>query len=577
MSTSIHWFRKALRLSDNPALIEACKKSQHVYPLFIMDPKFRQGQMSVNRQNFLLQCLHDLDKSLKCLGSRLFVLEGKPDDILPQLVADWNIDLITYEHCTGPYSIERDAKIAKLFNDDKCNSKVKISTHHSHTLYPLDLYLTKCGAKGIPKTYKSFCDLIKTLNTPRLPINAPISRTSEASETDNVSLPLPRIKDLNNMNDYNIPTLLHIRNTTSTSTSTTDNNNDDDNIPTATASDIFPGGETFGLKRLNDMIIQNKNYVKNFEKPNTSPNSLIPSTTVLSPYITMGCISVIQMYNEINKHRPLATDPPVSLIGQLLWREFFYLHSISSPPGASFDKMLGNPLCKQIPWDDNPILFNAWKNGQTGFPFIDAIMIQLKTQGWIHHLARHAVACFLTRGDLWQSWEKGAEYFEYTLLDGDWALNNANWQWLSCSRFFHQYGRCYSPIAFGKKTDPTGEYIRKWLPKLKNYPTKYIYEPWTAPMNIQNTSGCIIGVDYPKPIIDDHTTISKFNMGRMKAAYAGTATATATVNGSADTGDESSSAAAKTTKSRKVKAEDNDSTPSVSTYFAPAAKKSRKE
>jgi len=80
----------------------------------------------------------------------------------------------------------------------------------------------------------------------------------------------------------------------------------------------------------------------------------------------------------------------------------------------------------------------AWKNGRTGYPYIDAIMTQLRLEGWIHHLARHSVACFLTRGDLWQSWEDGAKVFDLYLLDADWALNNANWQWLSCSNFFYQ-------------------------------------------------------------------------------------------------------------------------------------------
>ena len=97
---------------------------------------------------------------------------------------------------------------------------------------------------------------------------------------------------------------------------------------------------------------------------------------------------------------------------------------------------------------------------RTGYPFIDAIMTQLREEGWIHHLARHAVACFLTRGDLWLSWERGQAVFEEWLLDADWFLNSANWMWLSCSAFFHQYYRVYSPVAFGKKTDKNGDYIR---------------------------------------------------------------------------------------------------------------------
>jgi cryptochrome len=109
-------------------------------------------------------------------------------------------------------------------------------------------------------------------------------------------------------------------------------------------------------------------------------------------------------------------------------------------------------------------------------------MTQLRLEGWIHHLARHMVACFLTRGDLFLSWEEGLKVFDEYLIDGDWSLNAGNWMWLSASAFFHQYFRIYSPVAFGKKTDPDGKYIRKYVPVLKDFPQAYIYEPWTAPL-----------------------------------------------------------------------------------------------
>lgn len=175
-------------------------------------------------------------------------------------------------------------------------------------------------------------------------------------------------------------------------------------------------------------------------------------------------------------------------------------------------------MARQIPWDDDPQLLQAWRQSQTGYPFIDAIMTQLRETGWIHHLARHAVACFLTRGDLWQSWEQGAAVFEEELIDADWSINNFNWQWLSCTAHFYQYFRCYSPISFGKKTDPNGDYIRKWLPQFRSMPARFIYEPWEAPEEVQRKCGVIVGENYPYPIVE-HKTISKSNMARMKEAY----------------------------------------------------------
>lgn len=106
------------------------------------------------------------------------------------------------------------------------------------------------------------------------------------------------------------------------------------------------------------------------------------------------------------------SSPPLSLYGQLLWREFFYTAATNNP---RFDKMEGNPICVQIPWDKNPEALAKWAEGRTGFPWIDAIMTQLRQEGWIHHLARHAVACFLTRGDLWISWEEGMKVLFLTL------------------------------------------------------------------------------------------------------------------------------------------------------------------
>ncbi len=165
-------------------------------------------------------------------------------------------------------------------------------------------------------------------------------------------------------------------------------------------------------------------------------------------------------------------------------------------------------------------------------------MTQLRQWGWVHHLARHSVACFLTRGDLWQTWEAGAEVaialvfvlvfcswfeelqvFDRLLLDADWAINNGNWLWLSASAFFHQYYRVYSPVTFGKQYDPNGDFIRHFLPVLKNFPAKYIYSPWEAPLAVQEKAGCVIGQDYPMPIVD-HDAARDRNMKMMKAAYA---------------------------------------------------------
>lgn len=119
-------------------------------------------------------------------------------------------------------------------------------------------------------------------------------------------------------------------------------------------------------------------------------------------------------------------------------------------------------------------------------------MRQLRQEGWIHHLGRHAVACFLTRGGCYIDWERGADVFAEWLIDHEVACNAGNWQWLSCTAFFSQFFRCYSPIAFPKKWDPEGTFVKKYVPELARYSRKYIYEPWTAPIADQKSWGCRI-------------------------------------------------------------------------------------
>ena len=158
--------------------------------------------------------------------------------------------------------------------------------------------------------------------------------------------------------------------------------------------------------------LKDKKKVLEFQKPFTSPTSLTPSTTSLSPYLKFGCLSVRHFYEQlkaiINANDGKCTSPPESLMGQLYWREFFYAKSFITP---NFDKMIGNSICKQIPWGSDEELLQKWEMGQTGFPAVDAVMNQLRSEGWIHHLGRHLVACFFTRGDLWQHWERGRHVF----------------------------------------------------------------------------------------------------------------------------------------------------------------------
>ncbi|XP_058192366.1 (6-4)DNA photolyase [Rhododendron vialii] len=493
-SNSLVWFRKGIRIHDNPALEYAAKESSYLYPVFVIDPRYMEpdptafspgsARAGVNRIRFLLESLADLDSSLRKLGSRLLVLKGEPGEVLFRCLKEWDIKRLCFEYDTEPYYQALDIKVKNYASA----AGIEVFSPVSHTLFnPADIIQKNSGRP--PSSYQSF---LKIAGQPPW-ASSPLSTTISS---------LPPIGIVENCGISNVPTLQELG---------YEDSGQDELTP-------FRGGESEALKRLRGAM-DDKERVAKFEKPKGDPSAFLrPATTVLSPYLKFGCLSSRYFYQciqDVQKNVKSHTLPPVSLLGQLLWRDFFYTAAFGTP---NFDRMNGNRICKQIPWNVDDELLAAWRDARTGFPWIDAIMVQLQKWGWMHHLARHCVACFLTRGDLFIHWEKGRDVFERLLIDSDWAINNGNWLWLSCSSFFYQYNRIYSPISFGKKYDPNGDYIRHFLPILKDMPKEYIYEPWTAPLSIQTKAKCIIGKDYPKPVVS-HGTASKECKNKLAEAY----------------------------------------------------------
>nr|XP_018916708.1 PREDICTED: cryptochrome-1-like isoform X1 [Bemisia tabaci] len=486
---TMHWFRKGLRLHDNPSLMEGLIGASTFRCVFIIDPWFAStSNVGINKWRFLLQCLEDLDCSLRKLNSRLFVIRGQPADALPKLFKEWNITCLSFEEDPEPFGKVRDQNIMALCKE----LSIEVISRVSHTLYKLDKIIEKNGGRA-PLTYHQFQTVIAQLDPPQQ-AESPVSVRLIA----NAFTPISEDHD----ETYGVPTLEELGFSTE-----------------GLLPPVWLGGEAEAMTRLKRHL-ERKAWVASFDRPKMTPESLQASQTGLSPYLRFGCLSTRLFYYQLNDLYKKVIDikkavPPLSLHGQLLWREFFYCAATNNP---NFDKMVGNPICVQIPWDKNAEALAKWANAQTGFPWIDAIMTQLREEGWIHHLARHAVACFLTRGDLWMSWEEGMKVFEELLLDADWSVNAGMWMWLSCSSFFQQFFHCYDPVRFGRKADPNGDYIRKYLPVLKNMPTKYIHEPWIAPGPVQKAAKCLIGEDYPLPMVN-HAVASRINIERMKQVY----------------------------------------------------------
>ncbi|ORY06123.1 cryptochrome-2 [Clohesyomyces aquaticus] len=529
----IYWFRTDLRLHDSPALTAALDLHPSVlYPVWTWDPHYvYRARCGPNRWKFLLDCQSDLSASITKLNpkSKLLVIREAPQTLFPKLFKAWRITHLVFEKDSDAYARERDESVI----EEARKAGVEVVVKMGRTLYdPEELVREN---KGKPTMSISQVQAAgKSIGGIASPIASP-TWLPDPGETD--------LDDIEQTRPGTEPDLNSgVRKGSEKSYERLAGPNGDFAVPTMEelgleeATTPHRGGETVALEMLSK-ILEDKTYTATFEKPNTAPTAFDPqATTLLSPHLHFGSLSVRQFYwgvqDIVDAYKGKASQPPTSLTGQLLFRDMYF--GAQSALGYSFAQTYNNPQCRFIPWHlpsrispstnlitgtyliDSArahLFFLRWKEGRTGFPWIDALMRQLKQEGWIHHLGRHAVACFLTRGGCYVDWERGAEVFEEWLLDHETACNVGNWQWLSCTAFFAQFYRCYSPVAFPKKWDKEGKFVRRYCPELLNYNHKYIYEPWKAPIADQKAWGCLIKGDgemmeegefrvYPKPMFD---------------------------------------------------------------------------
>lgn len=361
MSTVIHWFRKGLRIHDNPALLDAIdaavKTNSRLRPTFILDPKlFKWLRVGPVRWRCFQQTLQQLDDNLRSIGSRLYIVRGVPNEVFERIFPEWKVTLLTYEFDTESYAKARDEQMQKIAT----KHGVKVQTKFSHTLYHTYSVIKQNGGKA-PLTYQKFLSVVESMPLPDPALDAPKNIPEKCKpDLDSEELKDPKCYDVPSMPE--LFSLIDLK---------------------MKESDLgeckFPGGENEALDRLKK-VLERGNWICKFEKPNTAPNSLEPSTTVLSPYLKFGSLSCRLFYHGIRKAiqgKP-HSKPPTSLVGQLMWREFYYTASVDVP---NFDKMVGNTICCQVPWDNNEKYLKAWTYGQTGYPFIDAIMRQLRQEG----------------------------------------------------------------------------------------------------------------------------------------------------------------------------------------------------
>jgi deoxyribodipyrimidine photo-lyase len=423
--TTIWWIRRDLRLTDNAAL-HAALAAGPVLPVFILDPAFSRS--SARRKNFIYEGLHALDKNLRKKNSYLIIRSGKPIDVLRQLVHETTAESIFAEEDFTPYARKRDQAVA---------SHLPLQLVNGQTVHPPTSVVK---VDGHPYTvYTPYSKAWKA----RLPSSLRLYPVPEQIDT-----PARILSEL---------------------------------LPAFQVSPLFPAGEQEALVRLEEFL--HKRIYSYAEHRNRMDMN---GTSSLSPYLHLGMLGMRQAVHRART--AMATGGEESRrsaevwLNELIWREF-YIQILYHFPHVS--RTAFNPSLANITWRNDETEFQAWKEGRTGVPIVDAAMRQLKQIGWMHNRARMIVASYLVK-DLLIDWRWGEEYFMEQLLDGDVAANNGGWQWTAgTGTDAAPYFRIFNPVLQSAKFDPNGDYIRNWIPELRDLDAKEIHAPWEKGLKVK--------------------------------------------------------------------------------------------
>lgn len=433
-------FRRDFRIVDNNGLNYLSELCENIYTIFVFTPE-QVGNANMykseNAVQFMIESLISLANDIKKHGGNLYTFYGKNNKVLSDCIAAFEIDVVAFNLDVTPYARERDSEIVDL-----CE-KIKIASLQVH-----DYYLHPIGTiiNGTGTPYQKFTPYYTVAS--KIKVHLPsrqkqIPFKSKDSHTANKITLEEAMKRFTKINE---------------------------NI-------LVNGGRAPAIKLLNIATRTLKNY-------NAIHNDLNKQTSELSAYIKFGCISIREVYKSLHNK--------TGLIRQLYWRDF-YANIL-----YEFPRVLGHslkPKYDKIHWHYSNDVFKKWCNGETGYPIVDAGMNQMNTTGYMHNRARLIVASFLVK-ILLIDWREGEQYFSKKLTDYDPANNNGNWQWISGGGADSQpYFRVFNPWRQTEEYDPNCEYIKKWIPELKDVPAKSLLKWETEYVNYKN-------INYPKPIVN---------------------------------------------------------------------------
>jgi deoxyribodipyrimidine photo-lyase len=450
--TAIVWLRRDLRVHDHPALHAALAEHERVVPVFCLDERLLRGRHeSGPRTQFLLECLADLDGSLRERGSGLVLRKGPPEQELAQLARETKADAVHFTTDVTPFARKRGALVRSALTE------AGVELHGHPGLGAID-------DVGAPRTqggkpYTIFTPFHR--NWERQPRRAALGAPRELP-------PLP-----SRLAKGRLPSLQALG-------------------LEQQVSAPAQGGETHGRARLARFLEAD---VRSYGQGRDALGD--DSTSRLSPYLHFGCVSP----RELETRLPEDGDGPEAFRRQLCWRDFHHHVLLHFPRNAHTE--FQERYRGKLTWSRAERRFQRWCDGQTGFPLVDAGMRQLRAEGWMHNRARLVVGSFLTK-DLAIDWRWGERWFMRMLLDGDEANNNGNWQWIASvgTDPAPVYRRIYNPARQLDSYDPDGRYVRRYVRELERVPRKFLGEPWKMPAELQREVGCVIGKDYPEPIVD---------------------------------------------------------------------------
>ena len=456
------WFRRDLRVTDNAALAAALSQCRRVYCAFIfdraiLDELLADGLTHDRRVDFIHRSILALDASLRKRGGALIVRHAHAAEAIVKVARELGVDAVFANSDYEPYALQRDQRVKQAL----LQQRRELLLFKDHVIFEKDEILTGGGTPfSVYTPYKKAW--LQRIRTPDVAVRGAFKHANKLAEPPGAQH-VPSLRDVG----FALTNL--------------------DDLP-------LPAGEAGAQQMFKDFRLR----ISTYQQARNYPAKRGPS--YLSVHLRFGTISTRELA-RFAYEKKRSTGARVWL-SELIWRDFYQMILWHHPHVADHAY---RPQYDSIDWETGAKAertFAAWCEGRTGYPLVDAAMAQINRSGYMHNRLRMVTASFLTK-DLGIAWQRGERYFARQLNDYDLAANNGGWQWAASTGCDAQpYFRIFNPITQSEKFDPNGDFIRQYLPPLANFTAQEIHAPWLVSARRQKEAGCIIGRDYPKPIVD---------------------------------------------------------------------------